>query len=266
MLQGALHLHSTYSDGEFSLAELRDMFRAAGCRFACVTDHADAFIGDEAKREAYVRECNALSSDGFRFVPGLEYTCADGMHVLGYGTTQPIDSSDLQEVVRRIDERGGIAVVAHPKQTSFSAIESLEFPPAGIEVWNSKYDGRYAPRRETFELVRRVRSRSPRTWAFYGQDLHWRRQYRGLFVFVDCVEADPPTIVAALRAGRFHAEKDRRTLPADGILDADALAAYARRNRRSQLVRKGARSVKRWLEGLGLAVPPAVKEQLRRIF
>ena len=40
MLRGALHIHSTWSDGEFTLSELRHILVGAGCRFACVTDHA----------------------------------------------------------------------------------------------------------------------------------------------------------------------------------------------------------------------------------
>src|SRR5947208_1916817 len=79
MLKGALHIHSTYSDGDFSLAELREEFVAAGCRFACISDHADWF--DQQKLDAYVRECADRSDDRFQFIPGLEYRCADGMHV-----------------------------------------------------------------------------------------------------------------------------------------------------------------------------------------
>src|SRR3954469_17222808 len=115
MLQGALHLHSTYSDGELTLAKIREMYVAAGCRFVCITDHADAFVGDEEKRAAYARECAGRSDDQFQFVPGLEYTCVDRMHILGYGVTEPINSMDPETVIARITGLGGLAVVAHPK-------------------------------------------------------------------------------------------------------------------------------------------------------
>src|SRR6185437_8385538 len=75
MLQGVLHIHSTYSDGEFKLAELREIYLASGCRFACVTDHADAFASDPGRLDDYRRECDARSDDRFRFIAGLEYTC-----------------------------------------------------------------------------------------------------------------------------------------------------------------------------------------------
>src|SRR5262245_9182741 len=71
MFKGAVHIHSTYSDGEFTLAELRQVFRTAGCDFVCTTDHAEDF--DENKLRAYADECTSLSDDHFRLVAGLEY-------------------------------------------------------------------------------------------------------------------------------------------------------------------------------------------------
>jgi hypothetical protein len=266
MLQGALHIHSTYSDGEFSLAELRDLFVAAGCRFACVTDHADAFAGDEARLEAYRRECAERSDARFAFVAGLEYTCIGRMHVLGYGVTTPIDSTDPEIVIRRIRDLGGIAVIAHPKDAAFDAVESFDPLPDGIEVWNTKYDGRYAPRPGTFALLGRAKARRPGILAFYGQDLHWRRQYRGLFTVVDSPTAQPAAVLAALAAGRFYALKDGHQLPSDGVLAPDALAAFARVHRRSQRMRAWLRRMKVWTEGVGVAVPQPIKAQLRRIF
>ena len=137
MLPGVLHIHSTYSDGELTLAQLRRVFETAGCRFACVTDHAEAF--DDVRLEAYRRECDEQSDERFRFIAGLEYGCEGRMHVLGYGVTTPIGSTDPQEVIRAIDAMGGVSVVAHPKGTMFPVIEAFEQLPQGIEVWNSKY-------------------------------------------------------------------------------------------------------------------------------
>jgi hypothetical protein len=265
MLQGVLHIHSTYSDGEFSLRELRDVFRAAGCRFACVTDHADQLV-DDARLDAYRAECAALSDDAFTFVAGLEYSCTDRLHVLGYGVTVRIDSTDPEQVIARIQALRGIAVVAHPKGAAFDAIERFEPLPDGIEVWNSKYDGRYAPRPDTFALLARVRARRADVRAFYGQDLHWRQQYRGLFEQMDCAEPRPDSILAALAAGRFAGLKDGQLLPSSGALPEDLLAAYARAQRRSQRMRTWLRRAKACVDGIGVGMPRPIKAQLRRIF
>ncbi len=266
MLQGALHIHSTYSDGEFSLAELREVYLAAGCRFACVTDHADAFVSDPQRLEAYERECDERSDERFRFIAGLEYTCVERMHVLGYGVTAPIDSMDPERVIAHICARGGIAVVAHPKDTAFAGIERFEPLPDGIEVWNSKYDGRYAPRPDTFALLARARARRSDVRAFYGQDLHWRRQYRGLFTVVDTDVIERAPILAALAAGRFSGLKDDQRLPSDGLLDPALLAGFGRVHQRSQRMRTWMRQFKGWVDTIGVKVPRPIKAQLRRIF
>ncbi len=59
--------------------------------------------------------------------------------------------------------------------------------PRGLETWNSKYDGRYAPRPGTFDLLLRVRERRPDMLAFFGQDLRWKQQFRGLFTELELI-------------------------------------------------------------------------------
>ena len=264
MLKGALHLHSTYSDGDFTLPELRAVLVAEGCRFACITDHADWF--DAAAIDRYVRECEQWSDDQFRFIAGLEFGCIDRMHVLGLGVTDPIDSSDPQEVIRHIDRHGGVAVIAHPKNDAFAWIETFETLPNGVETWNSKYDGRYAPRPATFALLARLKTRRPGMTAYYGQDLHWRTQYRGLFTMVDCATPDRAAVLDALARGAYAGMKDGLELPASGEVTPELLVRFARAQGRSRRLRTWMTRAKRWCEAAGVSVPPKFKAQLRRMF
>ncbi|MCA1626530.1 MAG: hypothetical protein LC742_00995, partial [Acidobacteria bacterium] len=183
MLKGAIHIHSTYSDGEYTLAELRAVLHGLGCRFACMTDHAEWF--DRQKLEAYVAECAALSDDHFQFIAGLEYKCERKMHVLGLGVTSLAQTENPQEVIGHIEREGGVSVIAHPMNSMFPWIESFDALPFGIETWNSKYDGQHAPRPGTFNLLNRLQDRRPEMRAFYGQDLHWKRQPRVLFMMIE---------------------------------------------------------------------------------
>jgi hypothetical protein len=264
VLKGAIHIHSTYSDGEFTLPELRALFLAEGCRFACMTDHAEWF--DERSLAAYIEECAALSDDKFCFVHGLEHECEQRMHILGYGAGKLASTEDPQQIIRHIEAQNAIAVIAHPKDAFFPWIETFETLPAGIETWNSKYDSRYAPRPGTFRLQQRLRQRKPDMLAFYGQDLHWKKQFHELFIELDCESNSPVQILQALRCGNFSGIKGGLSLPSSGELPEDLLSEFERQHRKSARMRNVFRSGKKALDRMGIKIPASVKAKLRGIF
>jgi len=264
MLKGAMHVHSTYSDGEFTLRELREVFLAQGCAFACMTDHAEYFNEDSIQR--YVEECRSLSDPAFQFVPGLEYRCERNMHILGYCAIKLSSATEPERIIDHIREQGVVSVIAHPKDDFFPWIETFTTLPDGIETWNSKYDGRYAPRPGTFQLLGRLQKRDPGMHAFYGQDLHWKKQYRGLWVHLEATSASPDSILAALASGKFSGAKDALQLPSSGVLPAALLSEFEQAHARSQKMRRFFSSGKQALERVGLRVPASLKAQLRRIF
>lgn len=268
MLKGAIHVHSTYSDGEFTLSELRELYVAAGLDFVCMTDHAEFF--GRAKIGDYVDECRALSDSRFSFIAGLEFSCRERMHVLGFGVTSPlatpVDELDPQEVISHIRSEGGVSVIAHPMDKAFGWIESFDRLPDGIETWNSKYDGRAAPRPGTFLLLDRLKRRSPEMRAFYGQDLHWKNQYRGLTNLFECQSATREEVLRAMIDGRYFAVRGDLELPSSGALTGDLLARFGRANSSYARRRKLVKSAKKFADRIGLAVPAPLKSQLRRIF
>lgn len=263
-MKGALHVHSTYSDGEFTLPELRQAYMADGCSFVCMNDHAEYFDGTSLK--AYLQDLQQNSDDHFCFVMGLEYECERRMHILGYGASAVASTKDPQAVIRHIESQGATSVIAHPKDEFFPWIETFSTLPKGIETWNSKYDGRYAPRPATFALLQRLRQKSPEMHAFYGQDLHWKKQYRGLFVSAECNKPDPAAILAALAAGNYVAIKDELQLPSTGVLPETLLAQFGKVHERSNRMWRFFKGGKAALDRVGIRVPEAVKAQLRRIF
>lgn len=264
MLKGALHVHSTHSDGEFTIEELRRIYLAERCSFVCMNDHAEHF--DSQSIQIYAQELRRHSDSEFCFLMGLEYTCEQSLHILGFGASVLTSSKDPQAVIRHIGSQGAVSVIAHPKNEFFSWIEGFDVLPMGIETWNSKYDGRYAPRPGTFALLERLRKRAPEMHAFYGQDLHWKKQFRGLYVAVDCDVPDPPKILAALRDGKYKAIKDELQLPSSGVLPEALPAKFERVHARSYRMRNFLKSGKQTLDRVGIRVPESLKAQLRRIF
>jgi hypothetical protein len=264
MLKAALHIHSTYSDGEFTLAELKQLYAEVGCSVIGITDHADHF--DEPKLADYIQECRSLSDDRFLFLCGLEYGCEQRMHILGYGTTAPAQSEDPQKVIRHIEEHDGLAVIAHPKDSMFPWIESFAVLPGGIETWNSKYDGRYAPRPGTFELLQRLRARRSGMTAFYGQDLHWKKQFRGLFTELRCDSINRAEILNALATGRYAGVKADLRLPSTGELSPELAAQFAGKHAQSERMRNLLKAGKKAIDKLGITPLSSIKSQLRRLF
>ena len=264
MLKAALHVHSTYSDGEFTLPALKRIFLDEGCSVVGITDHDDHF--DPAKLADYISECAALSDDKFLFLCSLEYRCEQEMHILGYGSAVLAQTQDPQGIIRHIEEHDGLAVIAHPKDSMFPWIETFNVLPLGIETWNSKYDGRYAPRPGTFDLLHRLRSRRSGMKAFYGQDLHWKRQFRGLFTELECDSLDRGAILRALAAGSYSGVTADLRLPSTGDIAPELSERFAARHARSESMRKLLKGGKKALDKLGISAPASVKSHLRKIF
>lgn len=264
MFRGATHCHSTYSDGEFTLTELREMFIASGFDFVCMTDHAEFFTEQQLK--LYVAECEALSDERFRFIAGLEYECERRMHILGYGVTRLAGTTDPQEVIRHIEREGGISVIAHPMDTMFPWIETFDVLPRGIETWNSKYDGRYAPRPGTFQLLQRLQQRRPEMRAFYGTDLHWKKQFRGLSNQLNSKSTRRSDVLAAFSEGLYAGVKGDLELPSSGRLPDSLMRRFASTNARYHRLRSLIKNTKKLSGRLGKKLPAPIKAQLRRIF
>jgi DNA polymerase (family 10) len=77
-IQGALHCHSTWSDGRATIAEMADAARARGWSYIGITDHSQAafYAGglSREKIEAQHEEIDALNArmPGFRILKGVE--------------------------------------------------------------------------------------------------------------------------------------------------------------------------------------------------
>jgi hypothetical protein len=216
--KGVLHIHSVFSDGEESLDRLVEGLRLAGMSFAAVTDHAEVF--DDRRMEEYAVLCREVSTESFVVIPGLEFALHGGdIHILGYGITRRIRFKYAEELVDGIHEAGGIAVLAHPPVGSINILGPVRGKLDGVEVWNGRYDGTHAPRADSLQLLRRIRSLNPKAAAFCGVDLHKIGQLRKpLYVEVDASRLERETIMGALRSGDFTLHGSNIRIPSTGNL------------------------------------------------
>src|ERR671919_958116 len=104
-----MHLHTLYSDGTASIAEILDhVEHETDLDLVAITDHERI---DGALR---ARAIHAAGDYAFDLVVGEEITTRRG-HVLALFITERIPAlRPLPETLERIHDQGGIAVAAHP--------------------------------------------------------------------------------------------------------------------------------------------------------
>lgn len=74
-----LHIHSKFSDGEYSLEEIVKKLRENGIKTFSITDHDNADS---------IKAMKNVDTSGLIYIPGIEFSASKGkyqMHILGYG-------------------------------------------------------------------------------------------------------------------------------------------------------------------------------------
>ncbi|HYR27419.1 MAG TPA: phosphotransferase [Thermoanaerobaculia bacterium] len=142
MLLADFHIHTTWSDGKLSVAEVVDLFGRSGHDVIAITDHVvntDTMVGKvthrfgltvtaenfAAYREELEREKKrALDQYGMVLIPGFELTqnCItrrNSAHVLALGVDEFISADGtVEEMLERAQAKSRIVVACHPHEQS----------------------------------------------------------------------------------------------------------------------------------------------------
>ncbi|MFF2997208.1 CehA/McbA family metallohydrolase [Streptomyces sp. NPDC057950] len=172
--RGDCHLHSWYSDGRRTPAEIAALARAAGLDFINSSDHNTHSSHPHWADQA---------GDDLLIMLGEEVTTRNG-HVVALGTDPGtfVDwryrarDNRFGRFARRIRRAGGLVVPAHPHATCIGCGWKFGFGEAdAVEVWNGPYtpDDEVALAEWDNALVSSVRSES-RAWlpAMGNSDAH----------------------------------------------------------------------------------------------
>ena len=194
---GIIHNHSACSkEGCYSLEILRERW-ATSFYFAAMTEHAerttpDAYFG-------YIQNCDLLSNERFRFIPGLEIATTSG-DVLLLGCRKFICSTDPYEVLHEArKEQNCVILLAHPEQGRIMP-DVLKLVD-GFEGWNSGHMGGYMPPLDRF-LDWRHRY-APDKIMTGGNDIHKIDPKRKILTIVESESSEEANLLNALRQGRF---------------------------------------------------------------
>jgi hypothetical protein len=197
--RGIIHNHSACSkEGCYPLSVLRQRW-VAHLDFAAMTEHAERTSAEDYA--SYVRECEALSDERFRFIPGLEVATESGdMLLLGCRrficTRNPLQV--LSEAV------GCFILLAHPEEGK--VIPEVLEQAHGLEGWNGGHMGGYMPPIDWLSGWRKLLSSGKVLTG--GNDIHKVDPKRKILTLVR-VDEQPGVpigeegILEAMRQGHF---------------------------------------------------------------
>lgn len=136
-----LHIHSKFSDGKLTIAEIVDFYGIRGFDIIAITDHLcekQTFLGKasrylnktltEQNFQEYIltikqEAIRAKNQYNMLVIPGVELTknsflFDQSAHILALGTESFISAdTSIENIVRQIKDQRGLAIAAHPVST-----------------------------------------------------------------------------------------------------------------------------------------------------
>ena len=202
--KGNTHAHTTNSDGRVTPEESMKWYRDAGYDFLALTDHW--FVGKEQRWE------NML------VIPGVEYDFNFPTQVLhlvalyqnakdGDGISRGITH---EEVIKRVNEAGGVAIAAHPAWSLNTADFLCSLSGVNIaEVYNTVSGEPFNGPRANSEGILDVAGANGKLFNLVAaDDSHFYQGEQGVsFTMVQAEELTVIAILDALKKGRFYASQ-----------------------------------------------------------
>jgi len=224
------HIHSDFSDGRQSIAQLVDLYGSRGFGAIAITDHlceegtllgkAARYIGNTLVPETFERYLATIAQEaerawdqyGMVVIPGFELTKNHvvndrSAHVVGLGVREYLSAdADAYDLAVRIRDQGALSIAAHPVATR--KVEKQTY-----HLWN---------RREELAEVFDAWEVASGPYLFHevldsglplvaSSDLHVPRQLSSWKTVLDC-ERHPEAILEAIRRQelgfRFYRAED----------------------------------------------------------
>ena len=200
--KGALHVHTTRSDGRLTPQESIKGHREHGYHFLAATDHN------------VITDLSAQSDDGFLNIPGVEVTydrnaLGQSYHLCVIGVRKMLDlppHTPIQQAIDRWAETGAVLFIAH---TYWSGMVVNELMPleklTGLEVYNTSAHTDLGKGLASVHWDD-VLVRGKRWWGYGVDDTHGTNDDAfGGWVWAKAEKLDEGHVLEALRRGEFYA-------------------------------------------------------------
>ncbi len=260
---GFLHSHSRYSyDAKLTLKELRDLCVSRGVQFVCMTEHTDEMTPESA--QAFVEECNALSDDTFRFIPGFEVPYKHA-HILmiGMRSFHARYAPDSETLLPWTNE-AKFVVLAHPVRNHFDVDPELLELIDALEVWNQQYEGKRVPRTRSLALLEELRKKKPSLLATGGVDFHRSEHFGAPFVTLNVDTMTEDSILEKLLLGAFVVHSSHTRFFGSFPNAKEIRKAHWLESLVSVSIINLGKFVNKILAGVGISLPKSLKQLIRR--
>lgn len=206
-MKGLIHIHSKYSDGDLSLPEIKERAQNLGANFVLMADHMEYFKSQKELDEM-IEECRKLSGDDFLMVPGFEVSPKRSYHIIVYNGRNFINHDpDFNDLIKLDFTDDQFLVLAHASHYSGKLPKELTEKLDGIEVWNAKYDSKYAP---SIKSLRHLAETN--LIAMAGLDAHSAEGLEKLWIEAEIGELSVKEIFSAFRNKKFKVVSGRKTI------------------------------------------------------
>ena len=202
---GALHVHSTLSDGRLTPEQIREKAIAEGLDFVVLAEHARYLW--PARLSAALEVCRRLSSDEFLLALGLEVE-RGGYHALVLCEGDGLERGDVERVVDEpgsVREIGGMVIWAHPAGTyAWTLRAGIGREYDGWEVWSGLADGAVPSLPMLRVFLEQLASGRRQLIAVGGTDFHGGGRRFSPLLEVEMDWLDVGCLIRALRSKRYR--------------------------------------------------------------
>jgi hypothetical protein len=197
--KGNLHTHTTNSDGHISVSDCINLYKGAKYDFLAITDHLKCF--------------KCIQQDGFLVLSGVELHLNDlstrkAFHLVGIGIDDDIDFFEgmtPQEMIDRIKESHGIAILAHPLWSLVTHNDIMELRGLdGFEIWNTVSET-HSSRGDSSSYADVLASNSCFPLLFASDDAHfYTTDFFGGYIMVNSASLEQKDILSSIKSGSFY--------------------------------------------------------------
>lgn len=189
--KGNLHLHTTNSDGQFSLEEICRLYKKAGYDFLCVTDHNSI--------------TKTKGAHGLTLLQGAELNTGY-THIVAVELKKPINPEGLsrQQIINAVNRQGAIPIIAHPYWSNLTTADLLALRGyAGLEVYNHLCHNLTGKGYSTVHLDG-VLQTGRKILSFASDDAHSQKDLTTSFIMVKARSCKKNDLLSSIKKEFFY--------------------------------------------------------------